>query len=59
MRHQGLSVFPLFFGISLLEALQGRHWVSAALWLCVGAFFVVMDGTPRVSRSPRARGLPR
>lgn len=43
MRHQGVSIFALFFGLSVLEAIQGRHWVSAALWLSLGVFFVVMD----------------
>jgi len=58
VKHQGLAVFALFFGISLLEALQGRHWIAAALWLSVGLFFVAMDRprkTPNVPTDQRMR----
>jgi hypothetical protein len=43
VKHQGLAIFALFFLLSLLEAVQGRHWFTAALWLMVGLFFVAMD----------------
>lgn len=43
MKHQGLAIFALFFLLSLLEAVQGRHWITAAVWLLVGVFFVLMD----------------
>lgn len=41
--HQGLAIFALFFLLSLLEAVQGRHWITAGVWLAVGIFFVMMD----------------
>lgn len=43
MKYQGLAIFALFFLISLLEAVQGRHWITAAVWLLVGVIFVAMD----------------
>ena len=46
MKHQGLTIFVLFFALSLLDALQGRNWILAAVWLAVGLFFVAMD-SPR------------
>ena len=33
-----VTVFLLFFGLSLLEAFGSRNWVTAALWLAVAAF---------------------
>ncbi len=41
-------MFALFFLLSLLEAVQGRHWLTAAAWLAVGLFFVAMDRPRRV-----------
>ncbi len=43
MRYQSLTIFALFFGITLLEAIQGKHWLSAFAWFCVGLFFVAID----------------
>ncbi len=43
VKYQGLAIFALFFLISLLEAVQGRHWITAAVWLLVGVIFVAMD----------------
>lgn len=58
VRHQGLAIFALFFGLSFLEALQGRHWISAAFWLCIGGFFVAMD-VRREKPHPEMRRHPR
>ena len=38
-----ITVFLLFFGLSLLEALGSRNWVVAALWLVVGFLFLRAD----------------
>jgi hypothetical protein len=59
VRHQGLTVFALFFGISVLEALQGRHWIAVALWLGVGLFFVAMDRPRKTPNSTADRASPR
>ena len=37
------TVFLLFFGISLLEAFQSRHWLKAVLWLAIGYVFLLAD----------------
>jgi hypothetical protein len=39
MKHAGLTVFILFFGISLLDALGGGHWLRALFWLGMGVVF--------------------
>ena len=36
-----LAVFFLFFGIALLDAVRGGHWVRVAFWLAIGAVFFV------------------
>ena len=39
VKHQGVTVFLLFFGISLLDALTGGDLPRAGFWLLVGAAF--------------------
>jgi len=43
------TVYLLFFGVSLLEAVRGRDWLVAAVLTVLGVFSVVSDG--RASRS--------
>jgi len=45
-----VTIFLLFFGISLLEALSGGHWVRAAFWIALGLMFWALD------RKRRERG---
>jgi len=39
-----VTVFLVFFGISLVEAAWSRHWFGAVLWLAFGALFLRADG---------------
>ncbi len=43
MRHEGLTVFLLFFGIALLDAIAEGHWIRAICWLAVGVCFALLD----------------
>lgn len=43
------TVFLLFFGISVLDAIWSRHWVGAFLWLAFGALFLRADSTKRAA----------
>lgn len=43
MRYAGLTVFILFFGVSVVEALANHSWGRAALWLGVGVAFWALD----------------
>jgi hypothetical protein len=38
-----ITVFLLFFGLSMLEVLGSRNWIVAALWLAVGILFLHAD----------------
>ena len=38
-----ITVFLLFFGLSMLEAFGSRNWITAALWLLVGILFLRQD----------------
>jgi len=42
-----ITVFLLFFGLSMLEAFGSRNWITAALWLVVGILFLRTDLTRR------------
>jgi hypothetical protein len=44
-----VTIFILFFGISLLDALALHNWWRAAFWLAIGLVFV---GASRFGRSP-------
>ena len=36
-----MTVFALFFGLSLLEALERRSWMTVGFWLAVALFFLL------------------
>lgn len=52
MRYSGMTVFLLFFGISLLDALWGGHWLRAGFWMLMGVAFWVLDRGRRAPRAP-------
>lgn len=38
-----VTVFLLFFGIALLDALGSQDWLRAAFWLAIGLVFLRAD----------------
>jgi hypothetical protein len=38
-----VTVFLVFFGLSLLDAIASHHWVGVLLWVAFGALFVRAD----------------
>jgi hypothetical protein len=38
-----LTVFLLFFGIALLDAIRGGHWPRVLFWCAIGAVFFLAD----------------
>lgn len=42
-----VTIFLLFFGLTLLEAVQTRDWLRAAFWLLIGLVFLTADGLRR------------
>lgn len=51
MAYPGLTIFLVFFGISLLDALGGGHWLRVAFWIAIGLAFWALD------RVRRGRGV--
>jgi hypothetical protein len=47
LRGTNVTVFLLFFGVSLLDALQSRNWLRAIFWLAIGLGFLRADGLRR------------
>jgi hypothetical protein len=43
-----VTVFLLFFGISLLDALKSHDWLRALLWFAVGLVFLREDSLKSV-----------
>jgi hypothetical protein len=43
MRWTAITIFLLFFGVSLLEAIQSKNWIMAGLWLLIGIVFLLGD----------------
>lgn len=46
-----LTIFILFFGIALLDAIRGGHWARILFWVAVGAFFYLADRRELAQRS--------
>ncbi len=38
-----VTIFLLFFGISLLDAVRSHDWLRALLWLALGVVFLRAD----------------
>ena len=38
-----VTVFALFFGVSLLDAVRSHDWLRAFLWLALGLVFLRAD----------------
>lgn len=53
MGYAGLTVFLLFFGVGVLDAFAGGHWVRGMFWLLVGAAFWGFD---RIGRRRQTGG---
>lgn len=53
MQGPGMAVFVLFFGIALLDALRGGHWVRALFWVAIGAAFWLLERRGRRSQPKR------
>jgi hypothetical protein len=45
------TIFLIFFGIALLDAVRGGHWWRVAFWLAIGAVFFWADRRRSVDRS--------
>lgn len=43
MSRNGLAIFAIFFGVSLLDAVSGGQWVSVFFWFAVGVIFALLD----------------
>ena len=43
MPKPGLTIFILFFGVALLDAIRGGHWLRIVFWVTVGAMFWLLD----------------
>jgi hypothetical protein len=37
------TVFLLFFGIALLDAVQTQNWLRSIFWIAVGIIFLTAD----------------
>jgi hypothetical protein len=38
-----LTVFILFFGVGILEAIQTSNWSKTAFWFAIGLVFLAAD----------------
>lgn len=47
LRGTNITIFLLFFGLTLLEAVHTRDWLRAAFWLAIGLAFLSADGLHR------------
>jgi hypothetical protein len=47
-----LTIFFLFFGIALLDALRGGHWPRMLFWVAIAAVFYFADRRQAAKRAP-------
>jgi hypothetical protein len=45
-----MTVFLIFFGAALLDALKFKQWISALFWLLIGALFFVLGWRKHAAR---------
>jgi hypothetical protein len=50
MGSPALAVFFLFFGIGLLDAFEGGHWLRSLLWVGIGLAFWGLERLGRARR---------
>jgi len=43
LRFANVTVFIIFFGVALIEALQKQNWLTAALFVALGALSLWVD----------------
>ena len=43
MSRPGTTIFILFFGVALLDALRGGAWPRVVFWVGIGAAFWLME----------------
>jgi hypothetical protein len=46
-----MTIFILFFGIALLDALRGGEWPRVAFWVAIGLVFFLMERRGRFRSS--------
>lgn len=46
------TIFLLFFGIALLDAVQGGYWLRVLFWLAIAALFLYADRRQVSKRVP-------
>jgi hypothetical protein len=47
---QGFTVFILFFGIALLDAIHDFDWLKTSFWLATGFVFIMADNVRKVEK---------
>ncbi len=52
MMRTNLTIFVLFFGIALLDAIRGGNWLRIIFWLVIGALFFLADRREMAKRTP-------
>lgn len=43
MRWQGLTIFVVFFGVAVVDALTSGRWLRIVFWLAMGVTFAALD----------------
>jgi hypothetical protein len=45
------TVFLLFFGVALLEAIQSGNWIKTIFWVAIGLVFLYADNLKKEKES--------
>ena len=47
----GFTIFVLFFGLALLDAIQLQDWIKVIFWLLIGGVFLLADSRGKQKRA--------
>lgn len=56
----GFTIFILFFGLALIDAIRIHDWLKVSIWIGIGLVFLLADGTrkPRDANNPPGTKKP-
>ena len=49
------TIYLLFFGVALLDAIRGGHWARVLFWVAIGIGFYLADRRRGAVAHPQAR----
>jgi hypothetical protein len=46
----GITIFILFFGVSIFEAIRTKNWGAVCFWLVLAVLFLLLDNVTKMEK---------